>query len=193
MLLRNKTKTTGPSRKVMFISLVLIGSMAVYNWFVAPHRNYVLAAQRYEAITGELEKKNEILSSTVTNKRKGLEEIQEEFLLGRSKLFDSASAKEFFDSIHAISKASNCIFETLTLSQAKSATMQKGSKSSSRITTHSATLAVLGSYSNISKLMNKLQDRPEMVSIDSVSIAPKRKNYVQLKCNMTITVYVIHK
>ena len=56
MLLKRWTKKTCPPRNVFLASLVLIGAIAAYNWTVAPHRNYLLAARKYEVAADKLEK-----------------------------------------------------------------------------------------------------------------------------------------
>ena len=62
MLFKGQTISIHFSRNVMLTSLVLIGTIAFYNWVVAPHRNYLLAAQRYASVTADLVKKNQIIN-----------------------------------------------------------------------------------------------------------------------------------
>ena len=59
MLSKNWTKLTPSPRNIAFAALVLMGAIAVYNRVVAPHANYVLAAQRYESVANKLTKKNQ--------------------------------------------------------------------------------------------------------------------------------------
>jgi len=77
MLLDNLTKSTRSSKNVALVTLILIGVIAVYNWLVAPHRNYLLAAQKYESTAGNLAKKNQIIAKKVKNKTKELDRLQE--------------------------------------------------------------------------------------------------------------------
>lgn len=191
MLLGNWTKSARSSKNVVLAALALIGIIAVYNWIVAPHANYLMAAQRYKSVTDVLAKKNEIISKDVIVKRKELEESQDEFEQVRTSLFDPIGAKEFFSDIEVMAEDTNCIVRSLNVSQTGSALKAGQSKASSYITANRATLSVVGNYGNIVALMSKMQDRLEQVRIDSISIKLISSDSNQLKCDMTITVYVI--
>jgi len=54
----------------MLAALVLIGVIAVYNWLVVPHRNYLLAAQKYESAAGNLARKNRVIAKNMKVKTK---------------------------------------------------------------------------------------------------------------------------
>jgi Tfp pilus assembly protein PilO len=88
-------------------------------------------------------------------------------------------------------KGANCIIHSLNVLQPNSALMNDQSKASSYITANRATLRVVGNYGNIVALMGKLQDRPQQVRIDSLSIKSIGSKSNQLECDMTITIYVI--
>ena len=191
MLLEKWTKSARSSKNVMLAALVLIGMIAVYNWIVVPHANYLIAAQRHKSVIDVLAKKNEIISKDVIVKRKELEELQGELEQVRISLFDPIGAKEFFSDIEDMAEDTDCIIHSLDVSQARSALKADRSKASSYITANRATLSVVGNYRNIVALMSKLQDRLEQVQIDSVSIKLISSNSNQLKCDITITVYVI--
>lgn len=191
MLLKNWTKSTRSSRNVMLAALVLIGAITVYNWIVAPHANYLLAAQRHASVIGELAKKNRIINNNVAIKNKKLKELQEKFSQVHTALFDPIEAKEFFSDIQAVSEEANCVIQSLNFLQTDSALKAKRSKAGSYITVNRATLSVVGSYKNIIALMNKLQDRLRQVWIDSISIKSIRNNPDQLECDVIITVYAI--
>jgi hypothetical protein len=170
---------------------VLIGAIAVYNWIVAPHRNYLLAAQRYESAAGSLAKKSQVVSNNVAMKRKALEELQAKFKQVRGRLFNPVEAGRFFSNIQNKSEEVNCIIRSLTFSPGSSASSADRSEANSYITAQRATLSVLGGYGNIVALMNKLQDCSKQVCIDSVRINSDNKNSGYLECDMTITIYVI--
>ncbi len=72
MLLDNLTKSTRSSKNVVLVTLILIGVIAVYNWLVVPHRNYLLAAQKYESAAGNLAKKNQIVAKKVKTRQRSL-------------------------------------------------------------------------------------------------------------------------
>ncbi len=191
MLLENWTKSARSSKNVVLAALALIGVIAVYNWIVAPHANYLMAAQRYKSAIDVLAKKNEIISKNVIVKKKELEKLQDEFEQVHTSLFDPIGAKEFFSDIEVMAEDTNCIIHSLNVSQTGPARKADQSKASSYIAANHATLSVVGNYRNIVALMSKLQGRLEQVRIDSASIKLIGSNSNRLKCDITITVYIM--
>ena len=192
MLPNNLKKSMRSTRMVFLASLVLIGAIAIYNWFVAPHQNYLLAAQRYHSITGELAKKNQIISNNVIIKKKEIKELYEKFNQAHNMLFDPAGAREFLSNLQVLSEQENCIIYSLTYSPANLPSDTDSSLTDVYITRHQASLTVIGSYGNIVNLIKKLQDRPQQVDIASVSINSNINVSDGLKSDMTITIYVSH-
>ena len=193
MLPEHLTKSTRSARTAMFAALVLIGAVAAYNWTVAPHRNYLMAAQQYESAVGHLERKNQTILHDLTVKKNKLEELQEKFRQTHLGLFEPVEAERFFTNIQTKCEEAGCIVSQLTFSPGSLATEKKRSKSNHYITKQQAKLSVLGGYTNIVTLMDKLQDSPKKVCIDSVGINADNQGTVHLECEMAITIYVIHR
>ncbi|MFZ0034621.1 MAG: hypothetical protein WAK60_06505 [Sedimentisphaerales bacterium] len=191
MLLGNWTKSARFSGNAVFIALVLIGIFAIYNWIVVPHENNLMAAQRYRSVTDVLAKKNEIISGEMIVKKKNLEKLQNELDQLHTGLFDPVGVKKFFSDIDFMAESTNCTIRSLNISQAESALKADQSKARSDITANRAALSVVGNYGNIVALIGKLQDRPQQVRIDSLSIKLIGGNSNQLGCDMTIMVYEI--
>ncbi len=192
MLSQNQIKAIRSSKNVVFAALVVIGAIILYNWIVTPHVNYLRAAQRYESITDLLARKILVIKNNVTIKKKELEELQENFEHIHIKLFDPVKAKEFFSDIQAMAEETNCVIYSLNFSPADSALDAGQLEVSSHITANRATLSAVGNYKDIVVLINKLQDRPKQVWIDSISIEPISGNSEQLKCDITVTIYMLH-
>jgi hypothetical protein len=197
MLLENWKKSACFSRNAVLAALVLIGIIAVYNWIVVPHANYLMAAQRYRSVIDVLAKKNEIISKDVMIKKKELEKLQDEF---EQVCASSVGAEEFFSDIEVMAKGTNCIIHSLNVSQTGPPAFlrkQKGGQSKAgsyiTITANHATLSVVGNYGNIVALMSKLQDCLKQVRIDSLSIKLIDSDSNQLECDIAITVYVIQQ
>lgn len=189
MLPEQWIKSTRSKRTTFLASFVLIGAIAVYNWIVAPHRNYLMAAQRYQSVAGELSKKNQIISNNITIKKKEIKELQEEFKQVQSMLFDPLGVGKFFSDIQIFSEEANCVVDSLTFSPASRASDTDSPETNSYITAHRAILSVMGGYGSIVALINKLQERQQQVRIDSIRLTSDGNNYGDLKCDMTITVY----
>jgi Tfp pilus assembly protein PilO len=192
MLSQNPIKSIRSSKNAVFTALVVIEAIALYNWIVTPHVNYLRAAQRYESVIDELAKRNQIINNNVTVKKKELEELQDKFRHVRIKLFDPVKAKEFFSDMQAMAEVTNCVIYSLNFSPTDSVIDTGQSEVSSHITANHATLSVVGGYRDIVALINKLQGRPRQVWVDSISIEPVGNNTDQLRCDIEVTIYVIH-
>ena len=190
MLSQNQIKAIRSSRNVVFSALVVIEAIALYNWIVRPHVNYLQAAQICESVADKLAKKNQIISNNVTTRRKELKELEERFEHIHIKLFDPVKAKEFFSDIQAMAEETNCVIYSLNFSPTDSA-LEAGQEVSSHITANHAILSAVGNYKDAVALINKLQGRSKQVWIDSISIEPVGNNSEQLKCDITVTIYVI--
>jgi len=125
----------------------------------------------------------------VKNKKKELQQLQHKSQLINASLFDGVKAKQFFLSgIQAAAEQTNCIVNSLKFPQDRK--RDSASRPSQAVEASRMTLSVTGGYRNIVALINKLQDRPERVWIDSLRIKSTAGSL--LRCNMTITIYVMH-
>jgi hypothetical protein len=193
MLLEHLKKTTHSQSTVFLAVLVLIGTIAVYNWTVAPHRNYLLAAQRYESAVSNLTKRNQTINNNIKIKKKTLNKLQERIEDNFEMFFNPAEAREFFSSIKAVTEKAGCAMYSLTFSSANPASGAGLRKTDSYIIAHGAQLSVLGGYGNIETLMNQLQTGSKRVRIDGVRITLDNKNPGYLKCDMNVTIYEIQR
>lgn len=186
-LLNSYTKLTYSSKNAVLVVACCIAVVAFYNHFVAPHRNCLRAAQTYETLIGTLESKNKIIATYVKTKKKELQQLQHKSQLIDASLFDDVEAKQFFSGIQAAAEQANCIVDSLKFPQDRK--RDSTSRPSQAVEASRMTLSVTGGYRNIVALINKLQDRPERVWIDSLRIKSTASGL--LRCNMTITVYVM--
>ena len=192
MLSENQIKSIRSSKNVVFAAFVVIEAIALYNWIVTPHLNFLRAAQRYESVADKLAKKNRIISTNVKLRKKKLGQLQEEFEHIHIKLFDPVKAKEFFSDIQAMAEQTNCVIYSLNFSPTDSVLKAGQSEISSHITANRAIFSVGGRYKDIVALINKLQNRSKQVWIDSISMEPVDRNSELLKCDMSIAIYVIY-
>jgi len=189
MAFENWTKTAYFSRNVAFAALVVIGTIAVYNWFIVPHTSYLGAAQRYELVASKLAKTNRLISNDVKAKKREVKELNERLAKVRTKLFGPAQAEEFFDSIEDVAREMNC--RVLSIKFSDSLSSRKEPAADSDITVKSVLLNVAGSYKNVAAMINKLQNRTEQVWIDGVKIKSFNEDLGSLKCDMRIAICVM--
>jgi len=189
----NRTKSTRHSRVVFLGALVLIGAVALYNWIVEPHRNCLLAARKYESVTDNLVKRGLSIHDRIDSLRKELGELKERHRLINTRFFDETEAENFHDNLQARAGQSKCVVYSLSVLPEEPISSVNGALSGDRITARKARLSVLGECKNIATLLNQYQAGSKLVYIDSVRLGSDRKEPACVKCDMTITIYVIHR
>lgn len=191
MLLKRLKNTTDSQRIAFLATLVLIGTIAVYNWIVAPHRNYLHAAQKYESTMNSLTKKSEIININLKTSNNELSKLQEQFNDNLKLFFKPEEARDFFSGIKVVTEKAGCIMNSLTFSSVNSTARKNKLKTDNYVTERGAQLSVMGGYSNIENLMNQLQNGSKYVRIDSIRISSDKENPGYLKCDTNITIYEI--
>ena len=182
------------SYKIAFLaSLCFISAVAIYRWFVAPHQNYLAAAERYESAVSTLAAKKQLIHNNLKVSQIKYDKLEEQYNNLQTKLFDPLGERKFFSNIEDICRQSNCKMLSLTFSQSSIEESKAEVKSQKKeyAAASSAHLEVEGKYVNIISLMNKLQEEQRLVKISSVDINPDNKNQGYLICTMNITIYVI--
>ena len=187
----NFTKLNRSSRNAVSTALVMIAAIAVYNQIVAPHTAYLFAAQRNESALSNIVRNNETIKNTVEFKRKKLQQLLEKSAQLHNALFKPDEAKGFLNSLEAIAEEAGCAVHSLQFGTSASAIKNNQGGNIPTISTNSAMLGVTGVYDAIIKLIEKLQMRNQGVLIESITMEPFNDSSDRLKCDMTITIYVI--
>jgi Tfp pilus assembly protein PilO len=187
-MLNSYTKLTYSSRNAVLVVALCMTAVAFYSHFVVPHRNCLRAAQTYQTLTDVLEKKNRSIADYVETKKQELQQLQNKSQLIDAELFDDVKAKQFFNGIQTAAEQTKCVINSLKF--LRNGSDMSGSSQGPYVEASRATLSVTGSYKDIAALINKLQERPEQVWIDSLGI--KLISGRLLSCDMTITIYVKH-
>jgi len=192
MLINNLANLNRSTRGAIFTALIIIAAIAMYNWVVAPHLAYLSAAQEYESAMSKIAEKNKTVAGEVKAKTKKLEELSEQLAGASSKLFTTDEAKEFFSSLQAISEGTGCIVNSLNIAASKPFSKDKQSEDSSIvIVADSAVLSITGQYNIITRLLEKLQNYPKKIWVDSFKMESPNLSSTLLKCDMVITIYTI--
>lgn len=191
MLVDKLTKLNRSTRHTVSVSLIVIAALAMYNWLVTPHADYLSAAQGYESVMDNVVEKNKTISNIVNIKRKKLQELREKSAQLQSILFTPYQAREFFSDLQAVSEETGCVVYSLNLMTNKPSPKDRDSEDTSGIVTKSAVLSVVGVYRNIAKLMEKLQARTQKVWIDSVQVRTLDYSSDRPRCDITITICVL--
>lgn len=193
MLVDKLAKLNRSTRHAVLVPLIVIVALAMYNWLVMPHANYLSAAQGYESVMGNIVEKNITIGNMVNIKRKKLQELSGKSAQLQSILFTPDQAREFFSDLQAVSEETGCVVYSFNLMTNKPKPKDMDLEDTSGIVTKSAVLSVVGAYRNIAKLMERLQSRTQKVWIDSVQVQTLDYGSDQPKCDITITICVINR
>ena len=193
MLIDNLANLNRSTRNTVFAALIIIATIAMYNWIVAPHVTCLFASQQYESVVSKAVEKNKVIAREVETKTKKLEELYEQFARSESALFTPDEAKEFFSDLQAISEETGCTVRSLNLVVSKPSfgDKRKQSEDTSSIVANGAMLTVSGQYHSIIRLVEKLQNHTKRIWMDSFKMETIDSGSAQLKCDMTITIYTI--
>jgi len=197
MILYDAEKLKSASRNAFFAALLVIGLISGYRWLVVPHNLYLYAAERREAVTEEVARKNEILGRTVTRKIKELEKLNGQFEQLKGEVLIPDSAETFTSNLQTLAKEAGCSVNALNVitekSKSKRAAKVTRAQDASALLVKSMVLSVAGEYENIVQLIEKLQKHNGKVWVDSVRMKLLGDRSSQLGCDMTITIYSINK
>jgi hypothetical protein len=193
MLIDNFVNLNRSTRNTVFTALIIIATIAMYNWIVAPHVTYLFAVQQYESVFSNAIEKNKVIAREVKAKTKKLEAMYQQLASARSALFTPDQANAFFSDLQAVSEEAGCTVRSLNLVVSKPSfgDKRKQAGNTSGIIANSAMLTVSGQYSSIINLLEKLQNHRKKIWIDSFKMEIIDFSSAQLKCDMTIKIYTI--
>lgn len=184
------TKLDRSSRNAFFAALVVIMTIAMYSWIVAPHATYMSAAEQYESVVENTAKQNKIAESKLKIKESKLQKLNQQLKPFRALLFTSEEANFFFGTqLQIILEETDCAVTSLDFIVSKKKRDVKDDGTGMKI--KRANLNIVGLYENIIKLTEKLQKNKKKVWIESITMEPLDKDSSKIRCGMTIAVYAI--
>ena len=181
--------TNWSRRNIVIAACVPIAMVALYNWFVTPHLQYLQAAQRYENAADQIEKTNKIIGIELRIGQEKLDEISEQFRQKRQEFFGIDDAAGFLGSIQSKAEKSQCLVNTLKFQPARQIAVCDNN--SADIRQYQVNLSVSGQYQNIVKLLDSLQNRKEKVWIDTIDLCLKDQTTGLLVCNLSLSIYTL--
>ena len=191
MLMDIFVKSKRSSRITVLAVSAAIPLLAIYNWIVAPHSTYLHAAENYEVVMSDVAKQNSVIKSRTQLTEKELEKIKQNFGKTREKFFTPEAARQFLSDIEVIATQTSCLVYSVNYIADQTTQNTSAVKSPSPVTNQTAVISLAGSYDNIINFFTQLFDRPQLISIKSIDIKPVGRNFNQLDCDVTVTVYII--
>jgi len=166
---------------------LLVAVLGVRSWVVMPHLASLKAAQQYERATHERIAKNRIVNHELRAKQTRLEKLVADCASLSDMAFSPAKADQFLSDLEAFCKESGCTVASLSFMNGDD---QRRRDAGSSAVAKGAALTVHGPYGGITRLIAKLQARPEKVWIDQLRMATLDPGLDRIACDLTITIYV---
>jgi len=191
MLINNLAKLNRSSRSAASASLILIAALAMYNWMVAPHAAYLMAAQQHRTVVATVARKNEHIGKIVAIKKKKLEKLREQSSQLLSTIFTADKATQFFSDLQVISEQAGCSVCSLNFISKTSEFNTGRAEDDAGVVDRRAVLSVIGEYKDIIRLLERLQRRSEKVLVDSVRIQTVDYRSANPRCDITLRIHTI--
>jgi hypothetical protein len=96
MLAETFIKSSKVSRIVISASIVAIVGILTYNWAVSPQASYIQAAQKYEMLSKDVDKKVKVIGNAIRVKKINLEKLQAGLDSINLSFFTTEQASDFF-------------------------------------------------------------------------------------------------
>jgi len=189
MLIDTITKSSRHSKIAVSVMIVVIVSVAAYNWLVAPHISYLHAAEQYQFAVKNMATQNNVIKNSLNGRKEKLEKFRRDLAKTRAMIFTASGAKRFFSSIEAISSKADCLIYSINFLSEKNKSDAKSAQNVTGIIPQRVFVNFAGTFSNLIKFLTKLTDRPQKVSIDSIRIEATNSDPTLLECEMIFTIY----
>ncbi len=172
------------NRRVTLAALLVISTVALYRWILAPYGGQLLAAQKYDFVLASVLRKASILSTTLEKKKAKLQELTAQAETLQNELFTPDQLRAFFTSLPGLANSNGCAIQSINSPSEK----QNNPVSDKGIIEKRAVVTVIGGYANIMALIKDLQTGRQKVWIDSVRM-DTGGSPGKLKCQLTLTLY----
>lgn len=190
MLAENIMKSSKVSRVVIAVSTVAIVGLVTYNWAVSSQVSYVQAAQQYENMSQNLEKKSKIMSNSIRIKNVKLEKLHTEIKSSPVCFFTGDQADDFFAQLEKISTAANCNLTSLVFTQETTISIDKKNPASNTAIEKNASIKIDGTFGAIVNFTAALKDYPQTVCMSNLMLKPGKSETQKLSCSMNLKVYL---
>lgn len=183
-------KSSQVSRIIISASIVAAVGFLTYSWAVSPQASYLQAAQQYELVSQDVNKKVKITSNQVRVKEIKLEELKVQLKASGVSFFSTAKAADFFAGIGKTVTASGCNIESMVFDRELTTKLDNNNPQSPKVTEKKALVKVTGSYGEIVKLISAFEDYPLAVYVSDLLIRSTSNSTDKLLCSMNLKVYL---
>lgn len=183
-------KSSQVSRIIISASVVAAVGFLTYGWAVSPQASYLHAAQRFETVSLDIDKKMRIMGNSVRIGQIKLKKLQAQIKATGNCFFSTAQATEFFAGIEKTATDAGCNLDSMVFANEITTMLDKNNPQSPKVTERKASVKVTGTYGAIVGLTSALKDYPLTVYISELQIRTTGQATDNLSCSMNIKVYL---
>ena len=191
MLTEKFIRFDSSSRRVLLTALVVVATIGLYRWILAPFGNQLFAAKRYYSALDSRIRKANALHTTLEEKRTKTERLNSEYIRLQNELFTFSEAREFFASLPIAAQEAGCAVQSISRVPEKRVGSKNKSVKDSDIVSRKAVVTVLGRFNNIVKFLEEMHARKHRVWVDTVRVDAGTSG--RLKCQVILTIYCIER
>lgn len=190
MLVEIIMKSSKVSRITISAAIVAIIGMLTYSWAVSPQASYVHAAQQYETVSLEVEKKANLITKLIRIKKGKIEELQAEIESTSISFFTSEQSEEFFGQLEKISTTANCDLKSVVFEKEKVISIDDKDLEVAEITEKKANIKIEAPYTAVIDLTETLKKYPHTICISNLEMKFISPDTNKLSCSMSLIVYL---
>jgi len=192
-VLINRVIMLGRSARVAISTLlVVVAGAGMYAWMVSPHVSYLHAVQKCAPVVEDVAEEKRALCRILGAKRRRLGAMQAELSTLRAGLFTPEEARDFFANIESVCRKAGCSVTSVSFDSRSRKSRSGVSLDPVVILARRVDLTVMARYDQIVALLRDFQARPQRVHIDSCRIELVDFRRTELKCDLTMILWVIN-
>ena len=177
-------------RIFVFLAVVIIACIAIYNWVVSPQTAFLNAAQDYERVAKKTEHKIDVLTRVIKRMQGEVVQMEEFDETAVAHFFDIDLGLQFLDDLESEATGAGCSVVSLNYMLPEPVEVQGLSCDELEVISKNAEIEVIGNYSSVADLLGRLNVHSDRVSVTDLDFATTA-DFSAIRCTMKITVYII--
>jgi hypothetical protein len=191
--IKDLTKVRIQSKWAVFAAPIVIGTVATYNWIVAPQVTYLRAVQKYEPVIARMAQEKTDLQGQVRGRKRELVNLKDQLNLLRPTLYTPDQAQQLWGDLETMAVQQGCTVINVQLGSSRPLPAGEQEQGSLRVEWVSAAVTVTGDYGGIVAFIGDLQAQTRKIWVSALMIEPTERDARRLQCRIAISINVIYE
>jgi len=183
-------KSTKTSRVIISASIVISFGLMTYSWVVSPQATFIQAAERYETLSGNMEKKVLMVNNSIRVKKKKIAALTQELSFIGNSFWGPEDAVDFFGALERYAFENKCKIQSMNFVRDKKISVETKKNGKIDVVEKAASLNFIGEYGSIIGFLKTLSIYPKQVYMSEMSIQSVGDGSALLECDIDIKVYL---